>query len=418
MIAVARSHLLRQINHWSLAAERLGRVDDLASPSAWAGLEGYLGMALRDHLRRVAGALRGPLPSLRRGLEEARTEEDLQRLQRRLVAFRARYLRAETAIDFFVDAINTRTNDEIAGLLRACDHMAVESMSAVLETLGKPVPPVLTYLDRGLGASILKAGLRWGGGEVNPVAGVKIVRHNLFRTTALIHEAGHQVAHLAGWNRELAEALRSALAPTSRHLADIWSTWASEIAADAFAFCHTGYASVVGLHDVLAGSDSFVFRLTPGDPHPTSFVRVLLGVAMCRRYFGSGPWDGLESDWETRYVLRRAEPELADIIVRSRPLLPRVVEVTLGGSMRAFRGRSLERLVDPRRASPAALRELERSVGAALYTTPRWLRSSSVRLLALSGLEMATRPEDVGRLIERQKDWMLRLGRTHALKAA
>jgi hypothetical protein len=109
---------------------------------------------------------------------------------------------------------------------------------------------------------------------------------------------------------------------------------------------------------------------------------------------------------------------LADIIVRSRPLLPRVVEVTLGGSMRAFRGRSLERLVDPRRASPAALRELERSVGAALYTTPRWLRSSSVRLLALSGLEMATRPEDVGRLIERQKDWMLRLGRTHALKAA
>ena len=38
---------------------------------------------------------------------------------------------------------------------------------------------------------------------MNPVAAIKVTRHNLQRPTALIHEAGHQVAHITGWNEEL-----------------------------------------------------------------------------------------------------------------------------------------------------------------------------------------------------------------------
>ena len=59
-----------------------------------------------------------------------------------------------------------------------------------------------------------------------------------------------------------------------------WSAWASEIAADAFAFVHTGFASVAALHDVLSGERGFVFQHTPGDPHPICYLRVLLGIGV------------------------------------------------------------------------------------------------------------------------------------------
>mgnify|MGYP006993421107 CR=1 FL=1 len=40
-------------------------------------------------------------------------------------------------------------------------------MAQLLDQLGKSTPVVLTYIDKGLGASILKAGLRlWDGTEV------------------------------------------------------------------------------------------------------------------------------------------------------------------------------------------------------------------------------------------------------------
>src|SRR5207302_9346775 len=110
--------------------------------------------------------------------------------------------------------------------LKACDTLAYRSMSQILDQLGKPTPPALTYVDKGLGASILKAGLRlWDGGEACPVAAIKIVRHNLLRPTALIHEAGHQVAHIAGWNNELAAVLLAGLSASSGELAVVWANW-------------------------------------------------------------------------------------------------------------------------------------------------------------------------------------------------
>ncbi len=129
----------------------------------------------------------------------------------------------------------------------------------------------------------------WDGGAESPAAAIKIVRHNLLRPTALIHEAGHQVAHIVGWNRELAETLDAGLRDAPTSWPDAWSSWASEIAADAFAFVHTGYASVAALHDVLAGEGAFVFQHTPRDPHPICYLRVLLGVETCRYFYGAGP---------------------------------------------------------------------------------------------------------------------------------
>jgi len=124
-------------------------------------------------------------------------------------------------LDFFGDAINTRTSPRMSALLRACDILAEKSMRMVLEQFGKKTPPVLSYFDKGLGASILKAGLRlWDATTINPCAAIKIVRHNLLRPTSGIHESGHQVAHQLDWNDELAGMLADSLRGSSLEIVE------------------------------------------------------------------------------------------------------------------------------------------------------------------------------------------------------
>ena len=293
--------------------------------------------------------------------------------------------------------------------MRACDILAQRSMAQLLEPLGKPVPIVLTYIDKGLGASILKAGLRlWDGGSENPVAAIKIVRHNLPRPTALIHEAGHQVAHILGWNQELAAALESGLREKNPDIAEIWAGWASEIAADAFAFVHTGYASVAALHDVVAGEKAYVFRIAPGDPHPVSFLRVLLGVEMCRYFYGAGPWDDLGASWIRQHPVASAG-SAAPILSASLPLLPTITHLILDTPMRAFGGRSLRACLDPERVRPDTLEALALRLGPSLYTSTHWIWTESLRLLALTGLRLATAPERPTQSPQQQDEWMLKL---------
>src|SRR5262245_24271088 len=324
-----RRHLARQVDHWTTAAVRLGRLEDLAGPGAWKNLEQYLGVALRDHLRGVVERTTRRGDALRAALAAADGERELEAVRRELLAFRRHYLRAETTVDFYADAINTRTNPVQGALLRALDTLASRSMAAILEPIGYETPIALTYFDKGLGASILKAGLRlWDGGAVSPAAAIKIVRHNLDRPTALVHESGHQVAHIAGWNEELTRALHANLGP-SKSLADVWASWASEIAADAVAFVLTGYGSVLALHDVLAGDPSFVCQVVMGDPHPMSFLRVELGVQMCRLAWGDGPWDELVQAWRETYPISSAPSDARALAFASMPMLPAVAHLTL-----------------------------------------------------------------------------------------
>jgi hypothetical protein len=402
-----------------MAVSRLANLETFASPDAWAGLERYLGVALRQNLAEALSRLQKEAAVLRARFDAAQTADDLERVRSHVVAFRRRYTRTATLVEFYGDAVNTRTNPDVAALLRACDEMAVRSMAQVLDPLGKTTPPVLTYLDiKELGAAILKADLRlWDGGTLSAVAAVKIAFHNLFRPTALIHEAGHQFAHITGWNNELAEALERGLSGASSDVAGVWGSWASEIAADTFAFAHTGYAAVVGLCDVLSGDEAAVFQPRPGDPHPTPYVRVLLGTEMCTRFFGAGPWDDLASAWTRSYPLENAARYgTEDLLRRSLPLLPNIVELCLRTPMRSFGSRPLVSLVDPGRVKPEALAQLELRAGQALNISQHWIWSECLRLLALSGWRAATMPERASEVLKRQEDWMLRLGM--AAKAA
>jgi hypothetical protein len=412
-----RVQVARQVAHWQAAVVGLQDLDNFASPAAWRTLERYLDVALRRHLQEAADRLRRQADVLVAELRAATTAVELERLRVRVIQFRRRYLQVETALEFYGHAINSRTSPRLEGLLCACDILARLSIEQVLVPLRREVPPVLTYVDKGLGASILRAGLRlWDGGSLSPAAAVKITRQNLLTPTALIHETGHQVAHLVGWNEELAALFERELAGASIEVASAWSSWASEVAADTHAFVHTGYGSVAALHDVVSGGPS-VFRHMPGDPHPIAYVRVLLGVQMCVRFFGAGPWDDLARAWVRSYPLAAAPPETRTLVERTLPLLPRVAELCLLTPMRAFGDRPLTAIVDPRRVRPDALARLAHEAGGALTTSSHWLRREGLRLLALSSYRAATEPERAAEIAKQYEDWMLRLGRPLAAAA-
>lgn len=408
---MSRTDVERQLMHWSAAIERLEGWQHWAALEAWRNLECSLGINLVKHFSESISTLAKKAAVGRVMMTGANSPEQLDKVRRQVLSVRREFVQVETLLDFFGDAINTRTGAEIAALLHACDILAEKSMRQLLDQFDQPTPPVLTYLDKGMGASILKAGLRlWDGRTVNPVSAIKIVRHNLLRPTSLIHEAGHQAAHQLDWNNQLAVALNEGIKSTSTTLATTWSEWASEIAADVFAFVHTGYASVAALHDVLAGEEELVFAIRPGDPHPMSFLRVLLGVEFCRLAYGRGPWDDLSESWNSTHRIASADAEARELATASTRLLPDIAQICLSRPLASFGGRPVTKIIDPMRVGPAELERLESEHGESLYRSASVVYSECLRATSLTGYRSAINPRQANEFWKKQKSMMLLLG--------
>lgn len=405
-----RASLNRQVNHWLQAASRLYALDHLASGTAWQGIEHMMAQQLKECLHKSIEDVTLRAVHLKKQLETSDGADNLRSVKRGLNDLRERYLKAEETIQFYTVAINSRTTPNVAALLRACDIICGKSMQELLQPLGKPVPPVLTYIDKGIGASILKAGLRLWDGTISPIAAIKVTQHNLFRPTAIIHETGHQVAHILNWNEELANALATKLVGHSKLACAAYASWASEIAADAFAFVHTGYSAVAALHDVVSGYPAAVFSYHPHDPHPISYVRVLLGIEMCRQFYGAGPWDNLEQAFKNDYDIDLVNFPSVGLIKMCVEALPAAVSLILKSNFRAFNNQSLSTIISPSKVSPASLEKLEYIAGPSLFTSHAWIWKEAIRLLALNGYKIAIGQGDLAPLYKQQEEWMMKLG--------
>lgn len=400
--------LRAEVTHWRLAADALADLEVVASPAAWAALEQYLHHRVRARLGEVVTALRTEARMVERMLEaDAPTDE----VRRALLRLRARYLRAETLIDFFGDAVNSRASTKLAELLRGYDIVASESMEAALAPLGIAGPPALVYHDKGLGASILRAGIRlWDRSHPSPVAAIKLTRHNLTFPTALLHESGHQVNALSGYNDELRHHLHAALTRRSERIADLVASWSSEIGADVHAFHQAGCAPVFALSNVVDGPSSHVFRVRLGDPHPPPYLRVLFNVELLRAWYRSGPWDDLAATWTERHPVAAAgsAQELTVEVLRA---LPSLVEICSRTPMRCFRGAAFGDVVDPRRVSPASLRAFELEAGGTLLTSTYLQRSQPVRVVALLTTRGVLEPARAMQHRDALVEWVRSLGR-------
>ena len=115
-----------EVAHWRLAVEALADLDAVAAPNAWAALEQYLQQRVRDRLRRVVEALIAEAQAIQRMLDGGR---DLAEVRNALLRLRGRYLQVETVLDFYGDAVNSRTSPRLATLLRGYDTLAGDSMA-------------------------------------------------------------------------------------------------------------------------------------------------------------------------------------------------------------------------------------------------------------------------------------------------
>jgi hypothetical protein len=399
--------LERQVAHWLAAARTFRDAEEFASLEAWRSVERDTGAPLRQQLNAVVEELIALGDATAKLVATARDDPAaLSQAAAYVQRFRRRYIQVDVTLDFIGDAVNSRTSPVLRAALTTLDRLAVASMVPVLQKAKKPVPRVLVYQDKGTGASILRAGVRlWAPGAVMPCAAIKIVRHNLYRPTSLFHESGHQVAHLTGWNPALQAALARALGDDAE-LRTMWTAWASEIAADVYAFLHTGYASVAALYDVVGDAET-ILHWPIGDPHPVGWLRTVLGCAFARRCFGDdGPWVSLQRAMETRFPIAAAAATLQPLLVRSMAAMPRIAEACLSAGVPALDGRPMTDVLDPARVSPAALAELERTAGAALWTSPHWRQAEGIRIVALAGLREAERPETAPRWIDRARTWL------------
>jgi hypothetical protein len=405
-----------EVAHWLLAAQGLADLDDAAAPEAWAGLESYLQRGVRDRMAAMVAALVAEARVVQRltanGAEPAATRAGVLRLRRR-------YLQAETVLDFYGDAINSRSNPALRGILRGLDTLAGDSMAATLGPLGIDAPQALVYVDKGLGASILRAGIRlWDQAHPSPAAAIKLTRHNLSHPTAILHETGHQVAHLTGWTAELADALYGVLAPRSVDVAQLWRSWAGEVAADVHAFAQAGWAPVFALSTVVDGTTAEVFRIRYGDPHPFGWIRVMFNAALCRGWYGAGPWDDVANAWQQRHPMGAADAEAREVARVSVDALADLVDVCTRRPLRAFRGAPLSAVLDPRAVSPNRLRELEKQAGGTLLTSSYLRRRHSLPLFAQLSTRAVLDPANAEAHRTRLRDWLRDVGADAVPQAA
>jgi hypothetical protein len=288
-------------------------------------------------------------------------------------------------------------------------------MKSLLDPLSRETPYVITYVDKGVGASILKAGLRLWDGNVSSVAAIKVTQHNLYRPTAIIHETGHQVAHVLNWNNELAAVLKNELPDRPHSIGKSYSSWSSEIAADSFAFCHTGFAAVAALHDVVSGSPSSVFAYHRHDPHPISYIRVLMNIEMCRQFYGHGPWNALEDSFRFNYDINKSNQDEQPLIRACEDAIPKVVSLVLKRPYQSFGNYSLTDHVKPELVSPEQLSEIEKKAGEALFNSHAWVSNECLRILALIGYKMGTGRGNIPGYYQIQERWMMKLGFTAEL---
>jgi hypothetical protein len=323
-------------------------------PGSQLAIEKFL-MAGRKHLRKL---VRGFLHWLH---SPSARWSDAEQAQRRFTILRLRFNAVVTHFDMFDNVITQRSESDTGLWLSGLDVVSADALQ--LKENYYKAPPVICYLDRGVGAAIRRARTRMPGGGDNPVAIIKVPRERMIGSgiaSSLVHEVGHQAAALL----DLVESLRPVLdglgqgSIAEQEAWQLWKRWISEIVADFWSIARVGIASTLGLMGVVSLPRAFVFRLNVDDPHPTPWIRVKLSAAIGKALFPQPAWDQLAELWESYYPLDRVpEPQLRIFHMLERTI-PALVAVLVNHRPAALRGKTLAEALDLPQRQPARLRML------------------------------------------------------------
>jgi hypothetical protein len=266
-----------------------------------------------------------------------------------------------TQFDLFNDVITQRSESETGVWLSGLDIVAADALD--IPSAHVEIPPLICYLDRGVGAAIRRARTRLPGGGDSPVAIIKVPRERMIGSgiaSSLVHEVGHQGAALLGLVESLRPVLRGLRkgAPFDSQAWDLWERWISEIVADFWSVARVGVASTLGLMGVVSLPRAFVFRINPEDPHPAPWIRVKLSAALGKALFPQPAWDRLTGMWEEFYPLAGLAEEQQQLITALERTMPALVAVLINHRPMALRGRTVVEALDTGRIQPARLRAM------------------------------------------------------------
>jgi hypothetical protein len=287
---------------------------------------------------------------------------DAEEAQRRFTSLKLRFNRVLTHFDLFDNVVAQRSDAETGVWLSGLDSVSLDALR--LRGNYYEPPPVVCYLDRGMGAAIRRARTRLPAGGLNPVALIRIPRERMVGngiTSSLFHEIGHQAAALLGSVESLRPVLRRTGRGGGRVAAIVWQfweRWISEIVADLWSVARAGIASTMGLIGVVSLPRPFIFRINLNDPHPAPWIRVKLSAALGRAFYPQPAWDRLEELWESYYPVDRLDLRRREMFAQLEQTLPELVEILTTHRLPALRGASLPEALDLPELLPARLRVL------------------------------------------------------------
>ena len=320
-------------------------------PAAQIAIERFLAKGRRELKQRVQDFL-GWL----HGEGRQASPEDIQR---RFVFLRLRFNAVLSQLDLFDQVITQRSNNEQGVWMSGLDVVAADAL-ALPEYY--QAPPVICYLDRGVGAAIRRARTRLPGGGENPVAIIRVPRERMIGSgiaSSLIHEVGHQGAALL----ELVPSLQLVLRAKQSDAREpsvwrLWERWISEIVSDFWSVARAGIASTLGLIGVVSLPRPFVFRVNFGDPHPTPWIRVKLSCAIGDGLYPHPQWRRVAKLWESYYPIGELDDERKNLLARLQASIPEFVALLIGHRPKALRGRSLLEAMNVEQRTPGRLAAL------------------------------------------------------------
>jgi hypothetical protein len=291
-------------------------------------------------------------------------------IYRQYVFLRLQMTAALAQFDLFSDAITQRSEADTGVLLSGLDVLARDSLS--IANAPYEIPPLICYLDRGVGAAIRRARTRLPGGGENPAAIIRVPRERMVGlgiASSLVHEAGHQGAALLDLVPTLRQAMEPLVAKSRNADGSLdptnpwasWHRWISEIVADLWSVSRVGMASTMGLINVVSLPRVFVFRSNTDDPHPTPWIRVMLSAEIGRQLYPNAQWQRLSALWQLMYPRNRRDVENAAAVAMLNQHIPVFVDWLLRQRIPASGGLELRSvLVDPAIAPKQLSEHLER----------------------------------------------------------
>jgi hypothetical protein len=280
--------------------------------------------------------------------------------QRRWTVVRLKFNAVLTQFDLFNDVISQRSEHETGVWLRGLDVVAADALA--LPAADYEIPPLVCYLDRGIGAAIRRARTRLPGGGENPVAIIRVPRERMIGNgiaASLIHEVGHQASALLDLRASLRPQLQ-AMQKGGNVAWHLFERWLSEILSDFWSSARLGISATLGLMGVVGLPAPFVFRLNLDDPHPVPWIRVRVSCAIGEALFPHPQWQRVARLWGELYPIETLDAERRRLFDALLAATPGFVGQLVNHRPPALRGATLSEALAVDQRQPARLSGLFR----------------------------------------------------------